>query len=58
MWTHPQRAVLLGFVVGLIVFLSVRLAIDRRHVPDPQPPAGALPINWPTTSTPTPPRAA
>jgi hypothetical protein len=36
-WTAPQRAVLLGGLAALVVYLFVRLAFNPTYVSDPQP---------------------
>ena len=42
MWTVPQRAVVLVFVIVMVLYLSVRLAIDRSYISNPPPPSGSL----------------
>ena len=37
MWTPNQRGVLIAFVLVLSLVLSVRLAVNRHYVSDPQP---------------------
>ena len=37
LWTTPQRAVVAGAVVVLLVYLAVRLLLNPLHVSDPQP---------------------
>jgi hypothetical protein len=39
-WTLGQRRALLVLLLGLIVYLSIRLALNRAHVPDPPPAHG------------------
>lgn len=37
MWTPSQRGVLIAFVLILSLVLSIRFALNRRYVSDPQP---------------------
>jgi hypothetical protein len=39
-WTLGQRRALLVLLVGLIIYLGVRLTMHRAYVPDPPPPRG------------------
>jgi hypothetical protein len=39
-WTLGQRRALLVLLIGLAVYLSIRLALNRAYVPDPPPPHG------------------
>ena len=39
-WTLGQRRALLVILFGLIVYLSIRLALNRAYVSDPPPPHG------------------
>lgn len=41
-WTARQRAVLVGALLVLSVYLAARFAANPRFVPDPQPPQGPL----------------
>jgi competence ComEA-like helix-hairpin-helix protein len=41
MWNRSQRAVILAFIVGMIVYLTIRLSIHRSTIPDPQPTEGS-----------------
>lgn len=36
-WTLPQRRALAAIVACLIVYVSIRYAFNRQHVPDPIP---------------------
>jgi DNA uptake protein ComE-like DNA-binding protein len=40
MWTASQRRVVLVIAVGLLVSLSIRVALRHTYIPDPQPPEG------------------
>jgi hypothetical protein len=40
MWTNPQRAVVVVMVLGIFVYLSVRLSFSRTRIGEPQPPEG------------------
>src|SRR5207245_263517 len=37
MWTTTQRRVVLAVVIGLLVYLSIRFALHRTFIDDPQP---------------------
>ena len=37
MWTPSQRGVLIVFVLALSLVLTIRLAVNRHYVSDPQP---------------------
>lgn len=39
-WTLPQRRALVALLLVLLVVLSVRFALNRQYVSDPQPPHG------------------
>ena len=39
-WTLGQRRALLVLLIGLVVYLSIRLAFNRSYVSDPPPPHG------------------
>lgn len=40
MWTASQRRVVLVIAVGLLVSLSIRVALRHTYIPDPQPAEG------------------
>jgi DNA uptake protein ComE-like DNA-binding protein len=40
-WSPPQRRALTALLAVLLVYLSIRFALDRSQVPDPQPPEGS-----------------
>ena len=37
-WTAPQRGMLIALLVGLLVYLIVRVILNPLYVSDPQPP--------------------
>jgi len=42
LWTISQRRALVILCIALSSYIGVRFALNRRHVPDPQPIAGEL----------------
>jgi hypothetical protein len=39
-WSLSQRRALIALLTILLAYLTIRFAIDRTYVPDPQPPEG------------------
>ena len=40
MWTNSQRAVVIAIVLGIFVYLSIRLSVSRTRIGEPQAPQG------------------
>ena len=41
MWTKPQRAVVFAIVLGIFVYLSIRLSVSRTRINELQLPQGS-----------------